>query len=186
MTIRDKAINIFYKAATSSKKVRTTLTPIGAVFFFLMTASVVVLSLKIDRMFEFPRLLSEPLNSILALPVFLIGSFVYLWTVRLFLKAKGTPVPFNPPPKVVTAGPYAHIRNPMLSSIFIMLFGLAVQLRSFSLFFMFTPLFILLNALEIKTIEEPELAKRLGKEYLEYKKRTPMFLPSLRAKSEEK
>ena len=35
------------------------------------------------------------------------------------------------------------------------------------------------NTIELKIIEEPELEKRLGKEYLEYKKRTPMFIPHL-------
>lgn len=43
--------------------------------------------------------------------------------------------------------------------------------------------FILLSVLELKAIEEPELEKRLGKEYLECKKGTPMFVPWLRAKS---
>jgi protein-S-isoprenylcysteine O-methyltransferase Ste14 len=39
--------------------------------------------------------------------------------------------------------------------------------------------------LEIKAIEEPELEKRLGKEYLEYKKRTPMFIPGLRIRTKK-
>lgn len=38
---------------------------------------------------------------------------------------------------------------------------------------------MLLHVVELKKIEEPELAKRLGKEYLEYKKVTPMFIPKL-------
>jgi protein-S-isoprenylcysteine O-methyltransferase Ste14 len=49
-----------------------------------------------------------------------------------------------------------------------------------SLFFFFTPLFILANIWELKKIEEPELAKRLGKEYIEYKKTVPMFFPLLK------
>jgi protein-S-isoprenylcysteine O-methyltransferase Ste14 len=186
VTFRDKAINVIYKAATSSKRVRTPLTPIGAIFFFLLTALFVVLSLQVDRLLKFPNLISEPLNSALSVPVLSVGLLIYLWTVLHFLKGKGTPVPFNPPPKVVTTGPYAYCRNPMLTSVFILLFGLSIQFRSVSLFFIFTPLYILLNVLELKAIEEPELAKRLGKEYLEYKESTPMFIPRLRARSEEK
>lgn len=53
------------------------------------------------------------------------------------------------------------------------------SLQSISLVFIFTPLFILLNVLELKAIEEPELEKRLGKVYVEYKKGVPMFIPSL-------
>ena len=44
-------------------------------------------------------------------------------------------------------------------------------------FFIFTPLFILINVMELKMIEEPELAMRLGKPYLEYRAKTPMFFP---------
>jgi len=102
-----------------------------------------------------------------------------LWSILHFIKVKGTPVPFNPPPKLVDAGPYAYVRNPMLSGVFILLFGIGILFNSISLIFLFTPLFILFNFLELKTIEEPELEKRLGKEYLEYKKRVPMFIPKL-------
>jgi len=65
----------------------------------------------------------------------------------------------------------------MLSGVFILLFGVGILFASVSLVFIFTPLFILVNVLELKVIEEPELQRRLGKEYLEYKKRTPMFIP---------
>jgi len=70
----------------------------------------------------------------------------------------------------------------MLTGVFIMLFGLGAMFGSVSLVFIFTPLFILVNVMELKAIEEPELGKRLGEEYLEYKKRTPMFVPDLRGK----
>lgn len=45
---------------------------------------------------------------------------------------------------------------------------------------LFTPLFIALNYWELKWIEEPELEKRLGGAYLEYRAKTPMFLPDLK------
>jgi len=95
-------------------------------------------------------------------------------------------LPINPPTKLITTGPYAYCRNPMLTGVFLLLFGLAIQFRSVSLFFIFTPLYILLHVIELKAIEEPELARRLGKKYLEYKKSTPMFIPRLSAKSGKK
>ncbi|MBA7578067.1 isoprenylcysteine carboxylmethyltransferase family protein [Candidatus Atribacteria bacterium 1244-E10-H5-B2] len=100
-----------------------------------------------------------------------------LWSILHFIKVKGTPVPFNPPPKLVTTGPYSYIRNPMLSGVFILMFGFGILFRLISLVFIFTPLFILFNFLELKSIEEPELEKRLGKDCLEYKKSVPMFFP---------
>jgi len=179
MTLRDKWVNLFYRAATSSRKVRNLLAPAGLVFFFTLVTLFIVVSLWIDELLEFPKLLSTPLNIIVSVPILAIGLFLMLWSVLHFVKVKGTPVPFNPPPKLVTTGPYTYVRNPMLTGLFILLFGLGVLFRSISLVSIFTPLFILLNLLELKAIEEPELEKRLGKEYLEYKKRVPMFIPRL-------
>jgi protein-S-isoprenylcysteine O-methyltransferase Ste14 len=53
-------------------------------------------------------------------------------------------------------------------------------LKSISLIFIFTPLFTLLNVIYLKTIEEREMEKKFGKEYLKYKQRVPMFFPRLR------
>jgi protein-S-isoprenylcysteine O-methyltransferase Ste14 len=36
---------------------------------------------------------------------------------------------------------------------------------------------------ELKAIEEPELEKRLGKDYVEYKKRVPMFFPWMKVRT---
>jgi protein-S-isoprenylcysteine O-methyltransferase Ste14 len=80
---------------------------------------------------------------------------------------------------LVTTGPYAYVRNPMLTGVFALLFGIGLSLGSASLLVIFTPLFILVNVWELKVIEEPELVKRLGQDYIEYRKRTPMFFPSL-------
>jgi len=96
-------------------------------------------------------------------------------SIIYFIKVKGTPVPFNPPPKLVTTGLYKYSRNPMLTGIFIQLFGIGMLNNSIALIFIYTPLFILLNFWELKKIEEPELEKRFGKEYLDYKRKTPMF-----------
>lgn len=160
-----------------SKKIRNFLTPIGIIFFFSLIGLLIIISLRIDKLLHFPKLISYPLNTIISFFILVIGLFLMLWSILHFIKVKGTPVPFNPPPKLVTTGPYSYIRNPMLSGVFILMFGFGILFRSISLVFIFTPLFILFNFLELKSIEEPELEKRLGKDYLEYKKSVPMFFP---------
>ena len=174
---------MFYKVATSTRKVRILFTPIGAVIFFSLVGLFIVVSLQMDKFSKFPKLLPTPLNVTVSITILAIGSFLMLWSLLHFIKAKGTPVPFNPPPKLVTIGPYAYVRNPMLTGVFILLFGLGILFRSVSLVFIFAPLFILINVLELKAIEEPELERRLGKEYLEYKKRIRMFIPRLKVKT---
>ncbi|MFC1885351.1 methyltransferase family protein [Thermodesulfobacteriota bacterium] len=162
-------------AATGSRRIRLFLTPIVGLSYFLFASFFVILSFFCDKFFGFPDILPTPFNIIFSVPLMLIGLFLMFWSVFHFIKVKGTPVPFNPPPKLVDSGPYAYIRNPMLSGIFLFLFGIGLVYGSISLVFIFTPLFILINVIELKTIEEPELEKRLGQEYLEYRKKTPMF-----------
>jgi protein-S-isoprenylcysteine O-methyltransferase Ste14 len=178
--LKTKLIDILYKVATGSKKVRNLLTPLGAIFFAFFITLFIFLALQLDQLLELPRLFSKPVNIIFSLPLLFPGLFLIGWSVLHFLKVKGTPVPFNPPPKVVADGPYAYARNPMLSGVFILLFGFGILIGSFSFTFIFTPLFIVLNVWELKAIEEPELAKRLGEEYLDYKNKTPMFIPNFR------
>lgn len=180
MSFRTKWIEILHKAATGSKKVRTILTPVGLLIFFMVLALVIALSLGADKLFGFRKLFGGHWNVITGVPVLAIGLFFILWSNLHFLRVKGTPVPFNPPPKLVTTGPYAFARNPMVTGVFLLLLGLGIFLGSITLVFLLTPLVILLIVWELKAIEEPELEKRLGKEYVEYKKRVPMFFPWLK------
>jgi protein-S-isoprenylcysteine O-methyltransferase Ste14 len=180
VNLKKKWIETFYNIATGSRKIRNFFTPLGALFYGLLILVFVVISVNIDRLIGITGIFPNPLNIILSLPFFLLALFLIGWSVKNFLKAKGTPVPFNPPPILVTTGPYAYTRNPMLTGVFSLLFGFGVFFGSVSLLIVFTPLFIFINFWELKSIEEPELEKRLGEEYIEYRKRTPMFFPNLR------
>ena len=177
MSLKTKWVDILYNVATGSRNVRNFFTPIGATFYGLLIFVFVVMALHVDRLVGFTKILSNPLNKILSAPLFSLALFLIGWSVQNFLKAKGTPVPFNPPPQLVTTGPYTYTRNPMLTGVFSILFGFGVLFGSVSLLIIFTPLFILINFWELKSIEEPELEKRLGEEYIGYRKRTPMFFP---------
>jgi len=179
MTLKTKWIEILYNLVIGSRKIRNFFTPIGAFFYALLTFSFVIIALQVDRLLGITDIFPRPLSIILALPIFSFALFLIGWSVLNFLRAKGTPVPLNPPPQLVTTGPYAYVRNPMLSGVFVLLFSIGVLLGSGSLLVLFTPLFIFINVWELKVIEEPELLKRLGQDYLEYRKSTPMFFPSL-------
>jgi protein-S-isoprenylcysteine O-methyltransferase Ste14 len=173
-------IDVLYKSATGTRKIRTILTPIGAIFFLLFTMLFIIMARFVDKLLELPELLIAPTSLFISIPLLLLGLIMTGWSVFHFWKVKGTPVPMNPPPQLVNTGPYAYTRNPMLTGIFLLLLGIGFSMGSFSLVLIFTPLFMLINALELKLIEEPELEKRLGNEYIEYKSKTPMFIPGLK------
>lgn len=88
-------------------------------------------------------------------------------------------MPVNPPPQLVTNGPYAYSRNPMMTGLFMVMAGIGIYFGSITLTFVMTPLFIFMSILEFRYIEEPELTKRFGKEYVEYKEKTPLIIPKL-------
>lgn len=183
MGLRISWIDFVHRAATGTKKNRTLLTPIGVMIFGVFTALFVFAAVVADRLLHLPPLLSEGARLPVSIPVIMVGIAATAWSAFHFLRVKGTPVPFHPPPRVVKTGPYRYARNPMLTGVFLFLFGLGFCINSVSLVFFFTPLFVLVNVWELTEIEEPELMKRLGDEYIEYRRQTPMFIPRCRRRS---
>lgn len=181
MTIREHWIDMLYRAATATRRTRTLLTPVGLLVFGAFVVVFVVASAWVDRTLALPWPLPELPTNIASAVMLSAGAVLTCWSVVHFLKVKGTPVPLNPPPSLVVTGPYSRIRNPMLTGVFVMLFGLGFVMRSLSLVVFFTPMFILANVWELKNIEEPELSRRLGDEYRDYREKTPMFIPHVKS-----
>ena len=180
MDLKRQWVETFYRVSTGSRKIRCIFTPIGATFYGLLVFAFVIIAVKLDKLTGLANIFPHPLNIILSIPLFSLALLLIGWSLHHFLLAKGTPVPFNPPPRLVTTGPYAYTRNPMLTGVFSLLFGFSMWFGSAFLLLVFTPLFILMNIWELKFIEEPELEKRLGEEYVTYRKKTPMFLPDVK------
>jgi len=178
-TLQELIINLIYKAATGTKRIRMILTPLVGFIFSCIVLSLIVFSFFLDQFFGLPEFISKPFSIAISTPFLVIGSFLWLWSAWKFLKTKGTPVPVNPPPKLVTDGPYAYSRNPMMTGLFMVMAGIGIFFGSVTLTFVMTPLFVFMSILEFKYIEEPELAKRFGTQYIEYKKKTPIIIPKL-------
>jgi protein-S-isoprenylcysteine O-methyltransferase Ste14 len=177
MSVWDRYADYVYRVATGGVKRRMLLFPIALIVFFGITLLFIFAALWLDKRLTFFHFGPTLWNSGLGWPFIIVGWFIMFWPVIAFFSTRGTPVPFNPPPKLITTGPYAYIRNPMLLGMFIFMIGLGVLFGSLSLIFIFTPLFIVINILYIKAIEEKEMEKKFGSKYLEYKKRVPMFIP---------
>jgi protein-S-isoprenylcysteine O-methyltransferase Ste14 len=110
----------------------------------------------------------------------LVGISLAICTMWLFARrGKGTPAPWNPPKNLVITGPYAHVRNPMLGSVFIMLGGECLLLSSWILWLWFA-VFLLGNLIYLPFFEEKDLERRFGHSYVEYKCNVPRWIPRLR------
>ena len=117
---------------------------------------------------------------IVGFPVFLIGLAIFIITVSMFIViGKGTLAPWSPTQKLVTGGVYAHVRNPMISGVFLMLVGETLVFKSLNIG-IWTAIFFVINTLYFKFSEEPGLVKRFGGDYIEYRKNVPMWIPRVK------
>ncbi len=180
MGLTDRWAEFIYQVATTRNKLKIVETPIGLTFWFGLGVLLVFASLWLDKFLPAQLPLPIPIKIFLSVLLLVIGATLCLWTIYSFVRAKGSPVPLNPPQRLVTTGLYSRVRNPMVTGWIMMMFGVGVLLNSFSLISIFTPLFLLLNILYLKTIEEKEMEKKFGQEYLKYKGSVPMFIPRFR------
>jgi protein-S-isoprenylcysteine O-methyltransferase Ste14 len=122
---------------------------------------------------------SEWLCVILGVLLCLAGLALFVTTLFLFAKrGRGTLAPWDPPVHLVIAGPYRFVRNPMVSGVLLITAGESLILRS-SVHAIWAGVFLLLNAIYIPLIEEPQLHQRFGEAYREYTRNVPRFLPRL-------
>jgi protein-S-isoprenylcysteine O-methyltransferase Ste14 len=170
----------FYSVATGPKRRRELLTPLGLLIFGSTLAVVIVGGLYTDRWLGLPALLPGKFGAVVGVLFLAAGASLCGWCVARFLKARGTPVPLNPPGELIVSGPYAWVRNPMLTGVFGALVGLGLLLHSVGIALIWTPAYVLVHMAELKWVEEPELARRFGSAYADYRARVPMFIPRLR------
>lgn len=174
-------VRLMQRITTGKPIYRAILTPVGPLLFFGFIACLLYGATRMDAWLGLGTFIPPPWNVRLSRPFMLCGLALMAWSASRFFQAKGTPVPFNPPRRLVTTGPYAWSRNPMMSGLFIVLFGVGIRLVSVSLLLFFLPLFMLLVGIMLKKVEEPGLERRFQEEYRRYKETTPMFLPWRRA-----
>lgn len=123
-----------------------------------------------------------PLNLIFGFIIFIFGLYIGIKSSRVVLKVgRGLPWgDFNGEAQsvcLVTQGPYSYIRNPMTIGYALLPCGMGLIFQSLSMTILVPLLTLSSTILWVKIREEPELEKRFGIEYTEYKKKTPFLIP---------
>jgi protein-S-isoprenylcysteine O-methyltransferase Ste14 len=109
-----------------------------------------------------------------------IGGLLFLASLKRFAtEGKGTLAPWDPPRALVLRGPYRFVRNPMISGVIFVLFGEALVLLSWP-HGVWAAVFLTANLIFIPLVEEPQLERRFGEPYREYRRHVRRFLPRLR------
>jgi protein-S-isoprenylcysteine O-methyltransferase Ste14 len=98
---------------------------------------------------------------------------------RFATEGRGTLAPWDPPRVFVIHGPYQFVRNPMISGVILFLFGEALVLLSWP-HVAWAVCFVILNLIYIPLVEEPQLERRFGDAYREYRRHVRRFIPRLR------
>jgi len=110
----------------------------------------------------------------------LIAAGIALYVACAFwgfaLRGQGTPLPLDPPKKLVVEGPYAVVRNPMYWSVASVMLGEAAVFHSRALAEWATAFFLGANVF-VLFFEEPALRRKFNTEYEEYCRRVPRWLP---------
>lgn len=111
--------------------------------------------------------------------VFAIGFALFAWCVALFARVgQGTLAPWDPTRRLVAAGPYRHVRNPMISGVLLMLIGQALLGRSYVLA-VWAGVFLLINHIYFLLSEEPGMERRFGESYRVYRSHVPRWIPRI-------
>lgn len=80
--------------------------------------------------------------------------------------------------QLIRSGPYALVRNPIYTSMLLTMCAIAVVITPWQLFIASVVLFVIGTEIRVRT-EEALLAERFGKEFQDYKKSIPAYIPFL-------
>jgi protein-S-isoprenylcysteine O-methyltransferase Ste14 len=155
-------------------------------FFFGGLLLLVILELVLiwgfNQVSGLPVLQFGYLNLLFGLLAVGLGGFLVTWSVWIqYTEGKGTPAPMAATKKLIVDGPYACTRNPMTLGAAIFYLGIAFGLGSGVVMALVLLVFTLLLTY-IYFHETKELSQRFGKDYLEYKQKTPFLIPGFRKK----
>lgn len=143
-------------------------------FSFILPLTVLVI---VPLLIEPNRQIQLNFISALGFLIILTGLTLMFLTIRMFIRiGKGTLAPWHPTRKLVTRSLYAHMRNPMILGVNIVLIGEAITFRSINIL-IWAGCFFILNTVYFIFSEEPGLTKRFGEEYEEYKRNVPRWIP---------
>lgn len=140
----------------------------------------------IDRAFGLRRLVFEPWASVLTATCALIGVFWILWAWNYLLYVgRGLPLevfgrPLHPTQMLVTTGPYAYTRNPMVIGLLFLLLAIAFFRGTLS-GFVLLPIVGLGAWVYLVGFEEKGLVRRFGDDYQRYRDSVPLLFPRLSA-----
>jgi protein-S-isoprenylcysteine O-methyltransferase Ste14 len=145
----------------------------GTIFVLLPAALV-----KLNAVLGWPRWQNAAARFVGGVLI-LAGITAALHCSGLFRRGGGTPVPTEPPTRLVVNGLYLYSRNPIFVADVVILLGLFLH-RGELLLLLYAGLAAVFAHALVVLREEPELRRRFGEEYARYEHAVPRWIAPLR------
>ncbi len=155
------------------------MTVLKSLLYLIFEAGLFALYIPLALLRTGPRIGTGAIT-LLAIPLWLIGSLIILWCFRDFtFRGRGTPLPTDPPRELVITGPYRYVRNPIYVGAGLIFLGHFLWFGYWALLIYAVLAFIGVHFFVI-LYEEPALKRRFGTSYEDYFKSVPRWFPKFR------
>jgi protein-S-isoprenylcysteine O-methyltransferase Ste14 len=150
------------------------------ILFMILVPGTMVVLLPCYLVGSDPALFSFGVFRWLAVPFWAAGAAAMTWCARVFIvDGEGTPLPTNPPKRLITSGLFHLLRNPIYMGAVILLLGFVFWHPASSI--LWIPVIVAISAhLFVILYEEPHLRKTFGSEYEQYCRSVPRWFPKWR------
>ena len=105
------------------------------------------------------------------------GGLVVETTTRFALQGRGTPAPWAPPERFVERGSYRFVRSPMYLGVILLVVGQGLLLGREVLYVWAVAAWLIFTSFLV-FYEEPQLSRRFGDSYDDYRRRVRRWLPT--------
>lgn len=177
MKLVNKLAETSHKPLSFRRRFLAKALPVFVYSIFFPAILFVIPKFIVDPWLQLPTFLNPAVRLILGGILIIPGSIFLFWSIKAQREiGKGTPMPLMATKKLVVQKPYSYCRNPLFFGLINLFFGISIILGSISSLGM-VMVFSAVILLYVKFIEEKELEKRFGDEYLTYKMTTPFLFP---------
>jgi len=177
MKLADKIASYSSNPRSTKQKRIAKILPVFVFFFFFPALLFLIPHLLLDQQLNPRALPNPPLRMIVGAIMIVIGVSFLLWTLKAQREiGKGAPMPLMATRKLVVEKPYAYCRNPLAFGLLNLYFGISIFMGSLASL-LAVAIFSGIILSYIKFVEERELEKRYGQDYVVYKRQTPFLIP---------
>jgi protein-S-isoprenylcysteine O-methyltransferase Ste14 len=153
---------------------------LGTTILLVVWVGIPLLLISLNKLLDLP-IYNDFYLKIIGSVFLIVGLSIVSYSTILHLKTgRVTPLPVIEKPKqFMVDGLYKYCRNPMYLAIMLIFFGGFLILGHLLLLLYFLTSFPVLHIFVVY-VEEPELKKLFGEQYLEYAKKVPRWFPKLK------